>query len=188
MSSINRPTTEAHDAQAILGIKKDLQNVSSLPLAGTTYTMTALEQLIQSRIDAANAAVTARANWLHASATYDALNAQVTPVVRALRQYAINAFGQNSPTLADFGFTPPKKATLTPEQKAVRTAKALATRKARGTLGKKQKSAIKGTVPTTAPATPPAAAPPPATAAPIVTAAPTGTAPAPGATAPSRPQ
>jgi hypothetical protein len=188
MSSINRPTTEGHDVQVLVGIKKNLQNVSSLPLAGTTYTMTALEQLIQSRIDAANAVVNERANWLHASATYKALNAQVTQVVRALRQYALNAFGQNSPTLADFGFTPPKKVTLTPEQKAARTAKALATRKARGTLGKKQKKAIEGTGPTTAPATPPAAAPPPAAAAPIVTAAPTGTAPAPGATAPSRPQ
>jgi hypothetical protein len=188
MSSTNRPTTEAHDAQIILGIKKDLQNVSSLPLAGTTYTMTALEQLIQSRIDAANAAVNARANWLHASATYNALNAQVTPVVRALRQYAINAFGQNSPTLADFGFAPPKTATLTPEDKAKRVAKALATRKARGTLGKKQKAAIKGTVPTTAPATPPSPAPAPTTAAPSVTAAPTGTVAPTGATAPSRPQ
>jgi len=188
MTSPNRPTTEAHDAQVILGIKKDLQNVSSLPLAGTTYTMTALEQLIQSRIDAANAAVNARANWLHASATYKALNAQVTPVVRALRQYAINAFGQNSPTLADFGFTAPKKATLTPDQKAAKALKAKATREARGTKGKKQKAAIKGTVPTTAPATAPSPAPAPTTAAPSVTAAPTGTATATGAAGASRPQ
>jgi hypothetical protein len=58
-----------------------------------------------------------------------ALNAQATQVVRALRQYVLDAFGQNSPTLADFGFTPPKKVTLTPEQKAARTAKAFATQR-----------------------------------------------------------
>jgi hypothetical protein len=188
MSSTNRPTTQAHDAQVLVGIKKDLQNVSSLPLAGTTYTMTALEQLIQSRIDAANAVVNGRANWVHASATYKALNVQVTQVVRALRQYAINAFGQNSPTLADFGFTPPKKTALTPAQKTAKAAKAKATREARGTKGKKQKLEIKGTVPTTVPATTPPAAPAPATAAPSVTAAPTGTATATGAATASRPQ
>ena len=188
MANNNRSTIEAHDAQVIVGIKKDLPNVSSLPLAGTTYTMTALEQLIQSRIDAANGVVNARANWIHAAATYKALNTQVTQVVRALRQYVINAFGQNSPTLADFGFTPPKKATLTPEQKTAKAAKAKATRVARGTKGKKQKAVIKGTVPTTEPATTPPAAPAPATAAPSVPAAPTGTTPATGAATASRPQ
>lgn len=188
MSNNNRPTTQAHDAQVLVGIKKDLQNVSSLPLAGTTYTMTALEQLIQSRIDAANAVVNGRATWVHASATYKALNVQVTQVVRALRQYTINAFGQDSPTLADFGFTPPKKVTLSPAQKTARALKAKATREARGTKGKKQKAGIKGTVPTTAPATAPLAAPAPAAAAPSVTAAPTGTATATGATTASRPQ
>jgi hypothetical protein len=159
MSNANHSTTQAHDGQVIVGIKKDLQNVSSLPLAGSTYTMTALVQLIQSRIDAANTIATARANWLDATAKYEALNTQLTPVVRALRQYVINAFGQNSPLLADFGFTPPKKATLTPEQLTARALKADATRKARGTLGKKEKAKIKGTVVTTAPATSPAPVP-----------------------------
>jgi hypothetical protein len=177
MSKINRSTTQARDGQVIVGIKKDLQNVSSLPLAASTYTMAALEQLIQSRIDAANAVANAKANWHDAMATYDALNTKVTEVVRGLRQYVINAFGQNSPVLADFGFTPPKKATLTPEQKVAKAAKAKATREARGTMGKKQKALIKGTVSTTAPATSPAApAPTPAHAAtpvpPVVTAPP----------------
>ena len=54
MSPNNRSITQAHDGQVIVGIKKDLQNVSSLPLASSTYTMAALEQLIQSRIDAVN--------------------------------------------------------------------------------------------------------------------------------------
>jgi len=175
----NRPVTQARDGQVIVGIKKDLQNVSSLPIGGTTFTMATIETLIQSRIDAANAVDVARANWLQATAKYEALNAQVTPVVRGLRNYVINAFGENSPVLADFGFTPPKKAVLTPEQNVAKALKAAATRKARGTMGKKEKLKIKGTVATAGPATPASPVPSPApTATPptnpvgVVTAAP----------------
>jgi hypothetical protein len=155
MSQNNRSTTQAHDGQVIVGIKKDLQNVSSLPLASSTYTMAALEQLIQSRIDAVNTVANAKANWHDAVAAYQALNTKVTEVVRGLRQYVINAYGQNSPVLADFGFTAPKRAALTPQEAVARALKAAATRKARGTMGKKEKAKIKGTVATTAPAIPP---------------------------------
>jgi hypothetical protein len=54
--------------------------------------------------------------------------------------------------LADFGFTAPKKRTLTPGQKAVAAAKAKATRTAPHTMGKVQKKSVKGTAPATAPA------------------------------------
>ncbi len=150
--SINRSITQAHDGQVLVGIKKDLQNVASLPLVGSTYTMAGLEQLIQGRIDAVNDAINARAQWLDASARYEAMNTRVTQVVRALRQYVINVYGEDSPVLADFGFTPTKKPALTPEALVARAQKAAATRKARGTLGKKEKAKIKGTVVTAAPA------------------------------------
>jgi hypothetical protein len=175
MTENNRSITQARDGQVIAGIKKDLQNVSSLPLASSTYTMAALVQLVQSRIDAANTVVNARAQWVDSSAAYETLNTKVTRVVRDLRQYVISVHGPDSPVLADFGFTPPKRAALTPEELVARAQKAAATRKARGTMGKKQKAKIKGTVDTTAPATPPAATPP--TAAP--SAAPVAVAPAP---------
>jgi hypothetical protein len=157
MSGINRSITQARDGQVIVGIKKDLQSVSSLPLGNSTYTMASLEALIQSRIDAANAVANARAQWVSASAKYDALNSQVTPVVRGLRQYVVNAYGQDSPILADFGFTPVTRRKLTADEQVARNEKALATRKARGTTGKREKAKIKGTVTPTAPATPPTA-------------------------------
>jgi hypothetical protein len=149
----NRPFTQAHDGQVLVGIGKNLQNVSSLPAGGSTLTMTAIEALVQSRIDAAIAVNVARADWLDATAKYHALDAQVTPIVRGLRRYVIAAFGENSPVLADFGFTPPRKTVLTPEQNVAKALKAAATRKARRTIGKKEKLKIKGTVDTTAPAT-----------------------------------
>jgi hypothetical protein len=181
-SATNRTTTQAHDGQVIVGVDKHLQNVSSLPLVGSTYTMAALKQLIQSRIDAVNKVVNAKAQWHDATATYKALNTHVTEVVRGLRQYVISAFGASSPVLADFGFTPPKKQALTPEQKVARALKAAATRKARGTKGKKQKASIKGVVP--APATSPAAEPTPAHT--VATSA--GTAVAPPASPPANVQ
>jgi hypothetical protein len=160
----NRITTQGHDGQVLVGIKKDLGNVASIPIGGSTYTMVALEQLIQSRIDAVNRVITAKAQWTEATAAFKALDPQVSKVVRGLRDYVINAFGETSPVLADFGFEAPKKGTLTPEENVARAEKAAATRKARGTLGKKQKAKIKGAVVTTAPSAGVVAAPAPAPA------------------------
>jgi hypothetical protein len=180
MSKSNRSTTQARDAQVIAGMQKDLKTTSSLPLGGTTYTPTTLTQLVQSRIDAANAVANARAGWLDAVARYRVLSAQVSLVVNGLRQYVINAFGEESPVLADFGFTPRKKAVLTTEQKVARARKAAATRAARGTKGKVQKKAVKGSVEVTVTATPTMTVPvPPVTPAATPTQAPS---PAPTAT------
>jgi hypothetical protein len=166
MSKSNRSTTQAHDAQVIAGIQKDLHAASSLPLGGTTFTPATLTQLVQSRIDAASGVANARAVWLDAAAKYKVLSAQVSLVVNGLRQYVVNAFGADSPVLADFGFTPRKKAVLTTEQKVARAQKAKATRAARGTKGKVQKKAVKGSVEVTVTATPTMTVPVPAGASP----------------------
>ena len=150
----NRPSTAAHDAQIIVGIQKDLQTVSQIPLDGDIYTPQSLTAFVQSRIDATNKVVTAKAAWLDAAKTYKALNPKATAVVRGLRNFVIGMFGETSPKLADFGFTPSSRATQTAEEKAQAAAKRKATRAARGTKGKKQKADIHGTV---TPAQPPAA-------------------------------
>ncbi|HEY6462327.1 MAG TPA: hypothetical protein VIY73_19300 [Polyangiaceae bacterium] len=149
----NRPTQQARDAQVITGIEKNLKNAPSLALAGTTFTAATLTQLVQSRIDAANAIIAANAAFHTKVAAFEVLSAQVTKVLRGLRQLVINTFGEDSPVLADFGFTAPKKAVLTPEQKVAKAAKAKATRALRGTKGPKAKLAIKATVAPTVPET-----------------------------------
>ena len=169
MSTINRTKTQARDAQVIAGIQQHLQNVPSLPLGGAAYTPADLVKLVQSRIDSSRTSSASKADW-HSTVLEDkALNTKVTPVIRALRQYVINVFGETSPVLADFGFAPPTRATRTPEEKAAAAAKAKATRAARHTMGPKQKKDVKGTVPATAPATPPSPAEPPAVATPPAT-------------------
>jgi hypothetical protein len=144
MTTINRTTIQAQDAQILIGIKKDLPTLSNLPLAGAIYSMATLSALVQSRIDAANAVLVARANYAHAISAYKAVNVTVTPVVRGLHQYVINAYGPTGTQLADFGFVPSKRATQTPEAKAAAVAKRAATRKARGTVGPKAKLAVTG--------------------------------------------
>jgi hypothetical protein len=104
-----RTKTAGNDQQVILGIKQDLQSMSLLPLGGTSYTPQSLVAVIQSRIDATNAVVTAKANWQSAAKTYKAIDAQVTLVVRELRNLVIGAFGATSPKLADFGFSAPTR-------------------------------------------------------------------------------
>jgi hypothetical protein len=140
----NRANTSAHDAQLIVGLKKDIPASTTLLLNAGTYTPPSLSALIQSRIDAANEAEVAKANWLKATQQYAAINTTVTPVVAGFKQYVLNAFGKTSPLLADFGITAPKKAVLTPAQKQAAAAKRAATRKARGTTGPKAKLATTG--------------------------------------------
>ena len=142
----NRPTIQARDAQVITGIGKHLQSLPSLQLMGSAFTPAELVKLLQSRIDSAGAVASSKANFHSTVAADRALSTRVTQVVRALRQYVLNAFGSASPVLADFGFAPPARATRTPEQKAASAAKASATRKARHTMGPKQKKAVKGNV------------------------------------------
>jgi len=166
MSAPNRSEQQAQDAKVILGIQKDLLSVPTLSLAGQAITPADLEKLVQSRIDSANAIAPAKVQWSAAVQAYRALDTQVTPILRALRAYLINAHGPTSPVLADFGFSPSKTAVKTPEVKAEAAEKALATRKARNTLGKQQKKNIKGTVSPAAPATSSTATPPAASTAP----------------------
>ena len=130
--------------QIIAGIKKDLQSVASFSLNGETYTPVTLTALIQSRLDAANAAAVARAKWLEAAAAYQAVNTKGVAVVHDLKQLVMATFGRTATQLADFGFTPRKVAVLTTEQKAARLAKAKATRAARGTQGPKAKLTTTG--------------------------------------------
>lgn len=105
----SQSTTIEKDTQVLGGIAKDLQTTSNLYLGGTTYTPGSLAALIQSRIDAANAVNTTKANWQSAVKTYKAINTEVTPIVRDLRSWVTAAFGRSGAQLSDFGFTSPRR-------------------------------------------------------------------------------
>ena len=129
-NSQNTQQTEVRDEQLLAVISKDLQTMPSLFLGGTAYSPGSLASLIQSRIDAANAVSTSMSAWLAAVHTYQAIDAQTTPVVRDLRNWVEAAFGQTAPQLADFGFAshrvaaPPGNGGRRPKAKASKSRKA----------------------------------------------------------------
>jgi len=134
----------------------------TLTFDGATYTAAALVQLLQELADALGVADTAKAGWQDALKDATDERAKVAPVIQGYRSWLVATYGNAPSTLADYGMTPRKVRTpLTAEQKVAAAAKAKATREARHTMGSKQKKDVKGTVPATAPVTPPAASPPP---------------------------
>ena len=140
MATVNRSTIQARDAEVISGIQKHLMNVASISLNGVSYTPAALIQLVQSEIDAANAATQAKTAFSQAAQANQAAHAKVAPVITALRTYVINLMGTQGTTLDDFGFSPPKAhKVLTAAEKAAAAAKRKATRAARHTMGSNQK-------------------------------------------------
>jgi hypothetical protein len=143
----NRLLRVGADARVIEGIDEEFQSLPYILAGATQFTPSSLKAFIQRRIDAAEKVRVARAAWIAASKEYEDIHAEVSAVVADVKQAAMCAFGKNSPKLASFGFEPPKKPTLTEEKKLVAVQKRRATRIARGTMGRKAKLAIKGTVP-----------------------------------------
>jgi hypothetical protein len=79
----------------------------------------------------------------------------VGTALRDLRNVVIGYCGEDSPKMADFRFAPRKRRVFTQEQITAIVLKRNATRKRNGTMGRKQKKAIKGVVPVAAAAAEP---------------------------------
>jgi hypothetical protein len=166
----DRTTRQVNDQKLIDGLNKHSSTLSSLVIGGQSYTTAAIIGLLQGRIATANSATNVHATWQAAVQADREERTKTKPFVSGLRQALKVAFAGSVEELTAFGLKAAKaRAPRTPEQKAAAAAKAKATRAARHTMGPKQKAAIKGTVPATAPETQPAAPAPaaPAPAAPV---------------------
>jgi hypothetical protein len=148
MSNNNNPnknTALALDRKAVAGVDKYFATASTLSIAGTTYTPTALKAVFQADIDASTALDAGRAQVKQQVATAQAARAKANAVRAGLKAYVLGTSGAAAVTmLEDFGVTAPKRRILTVEAKAKSIANAKATRAARHTMGKKQKEPIKG--------------------------------------------
>ena len=103
--------------------------MTTITLDGVNYTPTSLASLLQSGIDAADAAATARAAWLEAVQKQQALFAQLLGVLVLLKSYLTVHYGAAAVAMqADFGFAPKKKVVKTSETKTNAAKKAAATR------------------------------------------------------------
>jgi hypothetical protein len=156
LSTINiatqKTTIEAEYKTLINGINTELIGVDPFVINGTTYTRADLLARLQSRITASEATKTARTALHNAVNSEQDLQAQMVLLRAGMKAYLISRFGKGSGKLQLFGFAQTKTTQKTAQSKAAAVVKSKATRTARGTLGKKQKSGIKGVVPV--PATP----------------------------------
>jgi hypothetical protein len=140
-------------------------NVATLTYGGQNLTQVQFQAVCATTLAPFQAVVDGYAAWQSARKTRNAAIPSAQQFVGDAYAVLPQAVGTNSADLAKYG-QKPKKAPrqLTAEENVVTSQKAAATRKARGTMSKKAKSKIHGTVPVaTPPATPSLPPTPPTT-------------------------
>jgi hypothetical protein len=138
----NKKATRDADQQALEGVRKNLHAMSILYLGGRVFTPPTLEALILMRVDAANAIEASKVAWQKAIVAYADLADETDVVLRDLKRFVIGAFGEESPKLEDFGYSPPKRGQMSEETVRAAAAKRAATRRARGTMGPKARAIL----------------------------------------------
>ena len=146
-------------------------NVATITYGGQNLTQAQFQALCATTLAPFQAVVDGYATWQSARKTRNAAIPGAHQFVEDAYAVLPQALGTNSADLAKYGQKPKKaRRKLTAEENLAAAQKGKATRIARGTMSKKAKSKIHGTVPVaTPPATPPPVATPPATPPPVAT-------------------
>lgn len=142
-------TTLVAQCSAIVAALQNLA-VTELTLGGKAYSKADAIAVFQAYLDAASNTATTKKNQQNAIQTEDAAATAARTLRSLLRAFLQSRFGTKSPELTAFSFAPVKTVTKTAAVKAVAVEKSLATREARHTMGKNQKKAVKGVIPTPA--------------------------------------
>jgi ribosomal protein S15P/S13E len=127
-------------------------------LAGKTLDLSSMIQVndfvakIEALLALAAAADTAEAAWKQQIEAVNTAASELGDDVEVVRSYLNALYGPKSTVLLDFGLKPQKTPVRKPAVVNAGIEKGAATRVARHTMGKKQKAAIHGEVPATAPA------------------------------------
>ena len=144
---VTKGTRAALAASLAVGAQKHIAAGISLTVGGSLLTLAQIESTLNGFASLRNDVDAARAALQAKLATEEAQTAVMTAFLSAFVKIVRGMFGSQPDVLADFGLQPTKaKTPLTIEQKAAAAAKREATRAARGTMGSKQKQAIKGNV------------------------------------------
>jgi hypothetical protein len=130
---------------ALAGLQTSLPaSVTSLVVGGVTYTVPGYIAFLQSTEKPWKDSREAQSVIRQVSQTRPQDAQKLRGALADLKVTLQNILGRESEELTKFGFKPAKRAkTLTSEEKALKAAKAKLTRVKRGTLGKKQKAAIR---------------------------------------------
>jgi hypothetical protein len=141
----NKPTRKERLRQIMAGCQK--HNTGAMVLNGKTYNMPGdLVNEIQSDINVTDDATQAHGAWMAKVATMRASHAALDPLLSLFKRRVISEVGDTQEaqgTLADYGWTPPKKPKRTVKQKMDAVQKTTGTRKLRNTMGANQKKNVK---------------------------------------------
>jgi hypothetical protein len=162
MSSIrNNAVLVATCNQRIAALNAHVSAKTEIPLNGETHKASDVIGIFQSVLDTQAALAKSRAQVAVDLAAHRNAESTRVAIEFPLKNWVLNTLGADSNAAREIGYSAPKKAKKSPEDVASAVKLAAATRVARGTMGKKQKSKIKGSLDT-----------PPVPADPVVNAAP----------------
>jgi hypothetical protein len=134
---------------------KYLTSKTEIPVNGELQKLSAIVSVYQQSLDTRSALAETRAELVSALADRDDAESARATTDEAMKGWVLQRFGASSKQARDFGFQPRKVAAKSADTKALAAKLATATRAARGTMSKKEKLKIKGTLPVpTAPAAP----------------------------------
>jgi hypothetical protein len=120
---------------------------TSITVLGKAYLASKLAALAQSVLTARSGVTAAKEGWKSARDNLVQVEAQLVPIVSAVRLMLVPMLGNDTGALAALAVSPRRKANaLTSEERLTAVAKARATRIVRGTLGKAAKARLKGNV------------------------------------------
>ncbi len=145
------------DRKILAGVSKHINK--NIVLNGASVSPKDISNVLQSVATAEDTSDDLRLKLAEAVKSARAINASTKALKAALKQYVLAHFGDSSPAITDFGYSPRKVAQKTVAEKYQTLEKQLATRAARHTMGSKQKAAIHGQVNAPAPQPQPAPAP-----------------------------
>jgi hypothetical protein len=142
----NNATVVETCTRRIRALETYVDRVSVVGINGRKHAHGDVVAVYQRSIDARAKVARLRAQLAEALDEVGDADAGRAEADRALKAWVRGEFGVESSAAHDFGFPAPRKAVLTLEQKARAVERGKATRKARGTMGRRQKEAIRGVV------------------------------------------
>jgi hypothetical protein len=139
-----RVSRESRLEAIIQALGTHFPGASALQLAGQSYSVPELAQMLQDEIDAIEATRLVEAQRTSTIARERAFKERNEPILAALGNLVRGLYGANTSVLNAFALDAPKKPRKTIEVKVETAKKAKATRKVRRTIGKRQKKSAKG--------------------------------------------
>jgi hypothetical protein len=128
----------------IKAVEARLGGTSPLLLAGVSYEVPEVAQLLQDEIDAMKEVAHMEAERRAAVARERLYKHRNKPILVALENLVRGLYGGDITILTEFALTAPKKQKKSPAVKAEAAKKSKATRQVRRTMSKKQKKSAKG--------------------------------------------